>query len=125
MEEVADCKPDSAAAWLQAYLPKVKVIYAFQLLGGTEVNDGWTPLHSVHAKVWDLAGGLIQADEEGFTNEDGFTILWQFSYSASGSWKCAVLGKNGDWVGFEMELDNAEQREAFRRGELPNGVTLL
>jgi hypothetical protein len=32
IEEVADCKPDSAAAWLQRYLPAAKAVYAFQLL---------------------------------------------------------------------------------------------
>jgi hypothetical protein len=125
IEEVSDCKPDSAAAWLQRYLPTIKVVYAFQLLGGTEIDDGWTPLHSVHAKVWNLAGGILQADGEGFCNEDGYTILWQFSDSAEGSWNCAVLGEDGKWVAFRLELGDLEQREAFQRGQVPDGAKLI
>jgi len=122
IEEVAECKPDSAAAWLKQYLPTVKVVYAFQLLGGTEIDDGWTPLHSVHTKVWNLAGGILQSDGEGFSNEDGYTILWQFSESASGPWNCAVLGEDSKWANFEIDLGSLEQREAFQRGQFPHGA---
>jgi hypothetical protein len=45
IDEVPHYKPETAAIWLQQYLPNVKVIYAFQLLSGTDVDDGWTPLH--------------------------------------------------------------------------------
>ena len=41
IEEVSEYKPISAAHWLEEYLPKVKVIYAFDLLSGTEVEGGW------------------------------------------------------------------------------------
>ena len=40
IEEVSNYKPEAAATWLQEYLPHVRVIYAFQLLGGTDVDDG-------------------------------------------------------------------------------------
>ena len=40
LDEVPHHKPDSAAAWLQEYLPTVKVIYAFQLLSGTDAVAG-------------------------------------------------------------------------------------
>jgi hypothetical protein len=125
IEEVAECKPRSAAAWLQQYLPAVKVIYAFQLLGGTEIDDGWAPLHSVHAKVWNLAGGILQSDGEGFSNEDGCTILWQFSDSVKGRWKCAALRENGEWIGFEMDLGDLAQRTEFKNGRVPSGAKLL
>jgi hypothetical protein len=125
IEEVSDCKPDTAAAWLNQYLLTVKVVYAFKLLGGTEIDDGWTPLHSVHAKVWNLAGGILQADGEGFSNEDGYTILWQFSESVSGPWNCAVLGGDGEWINFEIDLASLEQREAFQRGRVPGGAKLV
>lgn len=71
--EVSDYKPESAAIWLQQYLPSVKVIYAFQLLSGTDVEDGWTPLHRLYNALWKYAGGILQADGEGFSNEDGYT----------------------------------------------------
>jgi hypothetical protein len=54
-----------------------------QLLSGTDVDDGWTPLHRVHSAVWNHVGGIFQADGEGFSDEDGFTILWQFAETTS------------------------------------------
>jgi hypothetical protein len=124
IEEVSEYKPDSAVSWLKKYLPTVKVIYAFQLLGRTDVDDGWTSLHGVHAKIWNIAGGILQADGEGFSNEAGHTILWQFGDSVSGSWQCAVFGEDEKWTSFEMELGSLEQRDAFQRGQVPNGAKL-
>ena len=43
IEDVDTYKPLSAALWLKEYLPRVKAIYAFQLLSGTDVNDGGMP----------------------------------------------------------------------------------
>jgi hypothetical protein len=57
---------------LQQYLPSVKVIYAFQFLNGTDVEDGWTPLHRVYNAVWERAGGILQSEGEGFSNEQTF-----------------------------------------------------
>ncbi len=56
IEEVGDYQPTSAADWLKRYLPTVKVIYSFQLLSGTEENDGFTRLHQVYGTVWRKAG---------------------------------------------------------------------
>jgi hypothetical protein len=64
LDELPHCRPDSAAAWLQNYLPTVKVIYAFQLLSGTDVDDGWTPFHRLYQAIWKHAGGILQADGE-------------------------------------------------------------
>ena len=122
--EVSHCKPEAAVAWLQHYLPSVKVIYAFQLLDGTDVNDGWTPLHRLHGTVWKHAGGILQADGEGFSDEDGYTILWQFSDRATGEWNMGVLNE-GRWVHFEMDLGNAQHREAFLSGQVPDGAKVL
>ncbi|HEY9139295.1 MAG TPA: hypothetical protein VIN93_00290 [Bryobacteraceae bacterium] len=125
IDEVAIHSPQSAATWLQSYLPSVKVIYAFQLLNGTDVNDGWTPLHRVYDAVWDYTGGIRQADGEGFSNEQGYTILWQFSDTVQGTWNVGVLKDDGNWVHFEMDLGNKEHRQAFLNGQVPDGATLL
>ena len=71
IDEVPHYKPESAATSLQQYLPRIKVIYAFQLLNGTDVDDGWSPLHRLHSTVWNHVGGILQADREGFSDEDG------------------------------------------------------
>jgi hypothetical protein len=124
LDEVVSCEPYSAALWLKNYLPTVKVIYSFQLLSGTDVADGWTLLHSVHNTVWNFAGGILQADGEGFSNEDGYTILWQFAETAKGVWKVAVLA-DGGWTRSEIDLGNQQHREAFKHGKVPAGARLL
>lgn len=122
IDEVEGYSPATAAAWLKKNLPSVKVIYAFQLLSGTEVNDGWTALHAVYYRTWEMAGGILQADLEGFSNREGDHILWQFSDRASGRWRMAVLGPEGKWIAFEMDLGNKAHREAFLEGRVPVGV---
>ena len=124
VDEVPHYKPESAATWLQRYLPTVKVIYAFQLLKGTDVSDGWSQLHRLYSAVWNHAGGILQADGEGFSDEGGFTILWQFSDGVSGEWNMGVL-KDGDWVHFQMDLGNEHHRKAFFGGQVPDGAKLL
>jgi hypothetical protein len=124
IEEVAHYKPESAAKWLRQFLPTVEVIYAFQLLSGTDVNDGWTLLHRLYAAVWNQTGGILQADGEGFSDEDGFTILWQFADTVTGAWNMGSL-QGAQWVHFEMDLGNKAQREAFTRGEIPPGVKIV
>ena len=124
IDEVPHYKPESAATWLQRYLPTVKVIYAFQLLKGTDVSDSWSQLHHLYSVVWNHAGGILQADGEGFSDEGGFTILWQFSDGVSGEWNMGVL-KDGDWVHFQMDLGNEHHRKAFFSGQVPDGAKLL
>jgi len=124
IEEVKGEKPESTARWLEQFLPRVKVIYAFQLLGGTEVDDGWAAVHAVQSRMWARCGGILQADGEGFTNEDGYHILWQFSDTASGPWNMAIIDQQGRWTRFEMDLGNEEHRAAFVRGMVPAGVKL-
>jgi hypothetical protein len=123
LEEIADCKPTSAAEWLTEYLPTIKTIYAFQVLHGADIRKGWDILRKVNDLIFAQVGGILQADGEGFTNEDGYHILWQFSDSAKGPWWMSVL-KNGEWTRFQMDLGNKNHREAFLRGEVPNGAKI-
>ena len=120
-EEIADCAPASAVAWLIDYFSRVRTIYAFQLLSGTEAEGGWDILEALRDAIWQRSKGIFQADGEGFSNEEGYHILWQFSDSVSGSWWMGVL-QDGSWVNFEMELGDPQHRQAFLRGEVPQGV---
>jgi len=127
-EFVDDAKsgmPDSAARWLSQYLPRVKVIYAVQLLSGTDVDDGWSAVHALRGYIWRKRGGIFQADGGGFSNEDGYHILWQFSDHVAGNWNMAVLDEAERWIRFEMDLGNREQRAAFLDGKLPDQAKLL
>jgi hypothetical protein len=123
IQEIADCKPPSAAAWLTKYLPTVRTIYAFQLLSGTDHKNGCHILGETKNSIFAQVGGVIQADGEGFSNEDGYHILWQFSDSVKGTWWMGIL-RGDHWVHFQMDLGNKQHREAFFRGEVPEGAKM-
>ena len=118
IEDTADCKPESGVAWLHEFLDETKTIYAFQHLTGSETEEGLAALHALRSFLWQRGDSIIQADMEGFTNEDGYHIVWQFSDTVSGAWNMAVL-QDGTWHHFQMDLGDPDQREAFFRGEVP------
>lgn len=122
--ELDHYQPATAAEWLRGYLPRVKSIYALQLLSGTEIRDGWKLAHRLQGAIWEHSGGILQSDGEGFTNESGYHILWQFSDKVKGKWNMAVLKETG-WVKFEMELGDMAQRKAFLEGSVPSSARLL
>lgn len=122
-EEVAECKPASAARWLLDYFSRVRCIYAFQVLSGADHKNGWEILDAIKDHIWSAAPSIFQADNEGFSNEQGYHILWQFSDSVDGDrWMSVLL--DGDWKPFQMDLGNRAQRESFFQGKIPDGVTL-
>jgi len=123
LELIEDCKPPNAAAWLAEYLTTVRTIYALQLLGGTDEGDGWDILHKVQHSILTQAGGVTHADGEGFYDQDGYQVLWQFADPIDGPWSMGVL-KDGQWVHFRMDLGNKKHRAAFFRGEVPKGVDI-
>ena len=124
VEESEAIKPGSAARWLRNELPKVKVIFVFQVLHGTDLKDGWDPLHKIFSFVRETGNGFSQADLEGFSNDDGDQITWDFSDRVSGKWNMALL-QQGKWLTFEMELGDPEQKREFMQGQVPAGAKLL
>jgi hypothetical protein len=123
-EDIEDCKPESGVEWLHEYLDEVKTIYSFQHLQGAESEEGSAALHGLRSALWERGESIIQADHEGFTNEEGFNIVWQFSDSVSGPWNMAVL-QEGTWRSFTMDLGDPEHREAFWAGEVPSDVAAV
>lgn len=121
LEESEGLLPESGANWLRDYLPSVGTIYAFQILSGADEGDGWAAIGAMKSLLWNELGGIFQADGEGFTNEDGYHIVWQFSKDVTGPWWMAVL-INGRWETFQMELGNKEHREQFFAGKIPEGI---
>ncbi len=122
LEELEDCKPESGVQWLTEYLGEVKTIYAFQHLQGADTEEGGNALHALRTHLWERGDAIIQADGEGFTNEDGFHIVWQFSDSVSGPWNMGVL-LDGTWHHFKMDLGDPDHRDAFLNGEVPDDLT--
>lgn len=124
-EEITDCRPASAVQWLADYFGQVKVIYAFQILGTVDNDEAWEIVGALKSKIWNETHGIIQADNEGFSNEDGYHILWQFSDQVSGPWYMAVKDSAGNWVNFKMDLGNKRQRQEFFEGKVPKGAEII
>jgi len=124
-EEIVDCKPASATKWLLDYFDKVKVIYAFQILSTVDSDENWNIVGELKSKIWRDTEGIIQADNEGFSNEEGYHILWQFSANVTGPWHMAVKDSDDNWVKFKMDLGNKKQRQDFFEGKIPEGSELV
>ena len=120
LEEMETARPKAAAEWVGEYLKETKVIYAFELLEGIDTDEGYEAFDLVRNVIFDKAGGIFQADGEGFSNEEGFHIIWQFDdVEVEGPWEMAVLEKDGKWKTFEMELSDREQQREFKDGKVP------
>jgi hypothetical protein len=124
LEDLQECKPESGVQWLTEFLGEVKTIYAFQHLQGAEMEEGGNVLHALRSALWERGDAIIQADNEGFTNEEGFHIVWQFSDSVSGPWNMGVL-QDGTWHHFKMDLGDPDHRAAFLAGEVPEDLTVI
>lgn len=119
IDEIQDEQPISAVKWLNKYLKRVKVIYAFQMMNAAFEDDNHDIISTIKTTIWEKTGGIFQADAEGFSNEEGYHILWQFADDVSGEWNCAVRNIWGQWKKFKMELGNEKQRAEFLAGKVP------
>lgn len=124
LEDIQDCKPESGVQWLADYLAEIKTIYAFQHLQGSETEGGSNALHALRSALWERGDAIIQADNEGFTNEDGYHIVWQFADSVSGPWNMAIL-QDETWYHFTMDLGDPDHRDAFLSGEVPTDLSAI
>jgi len=124
-EYIKAYKPTSAVNWLGKYFDKVKVIYAFQLLNASFDDNNFPIVTSIKSAIWNKTGGILQADNEGFSNEEGYHILWQFTDNVTGNWNMAVRNFFGNWINFTMDLGDQKQREEFLKGKVPKEATKL
>ncbi len=124
IDETQDCKPETGVQWLHEFLADVKNIYEFQHLQGAETEEGGNALHALRSHLWERGDSILQADNEGFTNEEGFHIVWQFSDSVSGPWNMGIL-QDGTWHHFKMDLGDPDHREAFLNGEMPADLNVI
>ena len=117
-------QPLSAVQWLDNYFDRIKVMYAFRIMDAALLDDNYEIISTLRRTIWGKAGGLLQNDNEGFSNDEGYHILWQFPDDVTGDKYCAVL-VNGTWVKFRMDLADPFQRMAFWAGEVPSMAVKL
>jgi len=117
-------QPLSAVQWLDKYLGRITVVYAFRVLDAALRDDNFEIVSTLKTEIWARTSGLLQNDQEGFSNDNGDHILWQFPDDITGDKYCAVL-ENGVWVRFRMDLGDPFQRMAFWAGEVPQMAVRL
>lgn len=127
IEEAATSRPESAAKWLQNFLPRVKTIFLYQILTShiQDIDDGWSIFHSILHTMHDRLSGIFQADYEGFSNDEGYHITWDFSERATGTYAMAILDGRGNWIRFEADLSNRKHRNAMLKGKVPVGAKII
>ena len=121
---IREHQPLSAVQWLDGYFDRIKVVYAFQVMDAAQVDDNYEVVSALKRAIWGKSGGLLQHDLEGFSNDEGYHILWQFPDDITGDKYCAVLD-SGVWVKFRMDLGDPFQRMAFWAGEVPQMAVRL
>jgi hypothetical protein len=121
---IREHQPASAVQWLDQFFDRIKVMYAIRVLESALVDDHIDIVNSIKRAIWGCCGGILQHDLEGFSNDEGFHILWQFPDDIEGDKYCAVLD-NGVWVKFRMDLGDHFQRMAFWAGEVPQMAVRL
>lgn len=121
-KEIENCMPRSAVEWLKTFFKTTEVIYALQVFDISELTKGWEIIGQIKTMIMNITQGITQADYEGFSNEEGYHILWQFSDSVEGDWYMAVLSPFGEWIKFKMDLGNKTHRAAFMDGKIPQGI---
>jgi hypothetical protein len=111
--------------WLMQYLTRVRTVYMFRCSNSAPDSN----LELVREIVDSLRhddenggeSGLLYAELEGWSNENGHHLTWEFSDRVSGPWWMALRRDEG-WETFQMELGNRAHRQAFKSGQVPAGV---
>ncbi len=114
--------PSSAVRWLSEYLETIRAIYAIRIypeaiVGHREAEDA---VYAVRAALRNAVGGIGQWDGHGFTNEDDRLIWCDPRMDLKGTTEAAILDEStGEWLPFELNLDDPEELSGFLRGEIP------
>jgi hypothetical protein len=114
--------PPSAVRWLSDYLETIRAIYAIRIYPEAIVNypEAEDAVYAVRCALREAVGGIGQWDGHGFTNEDDRLIWCEPNMDLRGTTEAAILDEStGEWVPFELNLDDPDELAAFLRGEIP------
>lgn len=114
--------PPSAIRWLSDYLETIREIYAIRLYPEAILShpDALDAVHAVRTALHDAVGGIGQWDGHGFTNEDDRLIWCDPKMRLQGATQAAILDEStGEWIPFELDLDNPDELSAFVQGDIP------
>jgi hypothetical protein len=114
--------PPSAVRWLSDYLETVRAIYAIRVYPEAiaENPEAIDTVFAIRTAVRDAVGGIGQCDGQGFTNEDDRLIWCDPRMNLHGKKEAAVLNEStGEWIPFDLNLDDPEELSQFLGGEYP------
>lgn len=115
--------PPSATRWLSDYLESVRAIYAIRIYPDAmgDNPDALQAVFAIRTAIRNAIGGIGQWDDLGFTNEADRLIWCNPATKPSGNSAAAILDdSSGDWIDFDLNLDDPEDLSTFLRGELPH-----
>ncbi len=114
--------PYSAVRWLSDYLETVRAIYAIRVYPDAiqRHEKALEAVFAIRTTLREAVGGIGQWDGQGFTNEDDRLIWIEQSHQMTGQTAAALLDETtGEWIAFDLNLDDPEETAAFLRGEIP------
>jgi hypothetical protein len=116
--EITGFEPKTAIPWLLSFFEATKVIYAFEIQKDAHKDNNFDVIDCIRDVIMSRTNGIIQADGEGFSNEEGDHILWQFEdEEIEGELFVAVLDNKGKWQKYEIELSNPTDQKKFKNGK--------
>lgn len=118
-------KPLTSGKWIKKYLKKTELIYEFIPLLNLDSLEGWELFSLLYQEAWVNLRGIFQIKDEGFTNESGDIILWDFPITSTGQRIVAVKSFTGRWKTFAMNLESTKERQDFFKGKVPKNAKLL
>lgn len=123
IEDLSDARPQSGARWVAGYLQRCTAIYICQFLSGARGDEySGIPGEVLWSLKQILGTGILHAGAEGFSNENGHHVTWEFADDVDGPWQMAILEDDACWISFEMDLGNEQHRAAFQAGKVPAGL---
>ncbi len=117
--------PPSSSRWLADYLESVRAIYAIRIYPEAMKNDpnALDAVYAIRTALRDVVGGIGQWDGHGFTNEEDQLIWCDRVEHTLGLVVAAILDEStGEWIPFELNLNDPTELNAFLRGEKPRAT---
>lgn len=115
-DTLSDARPTSGAEWVRTFLVGTQTIYAVQFLDGA--GDNGEAVGALIEALRAESHGVVQADAQGFSNQNGDLVVSQMDPRARGTWTVA-LRIDDAWRSFELDLRDRERFDAFLEGRLP------
>ncbi|MDY0132009.1 MAG: hypothetical protein RBR53_05000 [Desulforegulaceae bacterium] len=117
--------PGKNMKWVKKYISKSKYIYEFIPLFDFRTEKDFEILTLIQREAWVYSRGIFQFFGEGFTNESGDLVLWDYPFSITGKRFAAIKDFTKRWKTFEMTLESLSQRKYFFKGKVPKHSKLI